>query len=235
VWLKRSLTTTTAAGRDMTARLLRYTQIEKECLALTWVCERLSDFIDGIPFQLIINYKSLVSLLSSKRALDDIPPRIQRMRIRLMRFDYLVRNVASCYISTADRLSRFPLNHEPALVDSAYVTEQRISHVIETLPITGVLVDRILAEFASDDVIKRVIAIWGFCMHGWPKTADVLPLEDRPYCHTRDEFTLHKRLLLHGARIAVPLSLRAETLKALRYCSTMSMFVIEIEIEIEKK
>ena len=180
---------------------------------LKWACEWLSDYIVGIPFQLLTDHKHLVSLLSSKRAFDDIPPRIQRMRIRLLRFDYSVKYVAGSQIGTADTLSRFPLNHEPVLVDSADVVEQHIRHVVETLPITDALIDRVLAASASDDAIKRITAI---CTSGWPKTTDALPPEVRPYFHTRDEFTVHKGLLLHGTRVVIPSSLRAETLKVTR-------------------
>jgi hypothetical protein len=195
------------ASRSLTDVARRYAQIEKECLALTWACEWLSDFIVGIPFQLLTDHKPPVSLLSSKRTLNDIPPRIQRMRIRLMRFHYSVQYVAGSQIGTADTLSRFPLNHEPALVDSA-----DISHIVETVPITDVLVDRVLAASSSDDVITRVTAM---CTAGWLKTADAVSPEVRPYFHTRDEFTVPKGLPLYGACIVVPSSLRAVTPNAL--------------------
>jgi hypothetical protein len=54
-------------------------------------------------------------------------------------------------------------------VDSAGVVEKNISLVVETLPITDILVGRILAASASDDLIERVTAM---CTSGWPKTAD---------------------------------------------------------------
>jgi hypothetical protein len=54
------------------------------------------------------------------------------MRIRLMRFDYSEQYVAGSEIAMADTLSRFPLNHEPVLIDSADVVEQHNSHVVET-------------------------------------------------------------------------------------------------------
>jgi hypothetical protein len=59
----------------------RYSQVEQECLALTYSAERPSDYLIGTKFVLQTDHKPLVALLSPQRALDDIPPRIQRMRI----------------------------------------------------------------------------------------------------------------------------------------------------------
>ena len=71
------------ASRSMTPTEQRYAQVEKEALAATWACERFSCFILGRPFELETDHKPLVSLLGGK-ALDDLPPRIQRFRMRLM-------------------------------------------------------------------------------------------------------------------------------------------------------
>jgi hypothetical protein len=82
----------------------RYAQVEKECLALTYAAERLSDYLIGIKFVLQTDHKPLLALLSPQRALDDIPPRIQRMRIRLMRFNYSVEYLPGSQLYTADTL-----------------------------------------------------------------------------------------------------------------------------------
>lgn len=68
------------ASRSMTPTEQRYAQVEKEALAATWACERFSCFILGRPFELETDHKPLVSLLGGK-ALDDLPPRIQRFRM----------------------------------------------------------------------------------------------------------------------------------------------------------
>uniref|UniRef100_A0A3B1IHV4 ribonuclease H n=1 Tax=Astyanax mexicanus TaxID=7994 RepID=A0A3B1IHV4_ASTMX len=73
------------SSRVLTSTEQRYAQIEKEALAITWACERFSDFLVGIPFHVETDHKPLVSLLGSKN-LDELPPRIQRLRMRLMKF-----------------------------------------------------------------------------------------------------------------------------------------------------
>ena len=67
----------------------RYAQIEKEALALTWVCEQFQEYLLGRQFHLHTDHKPLVSLLGSK-VLDTLPVRIQRFRLRLMRFHYTI-------------------------------------------------------------------------------------------------------------------------------------------------
>ena len=50
----------------------------------------------------------MVSLLSSKKNLDDLSPRIQRFRMRLMRYMYTIAHVPGNSLVTADALSRAP-------------------------------------------------------------------------------------------------------------------------------
>ena len=60
----------------------RYAQVEKEALAVTWACERLSTYLIGLSFMIETDHKRT-------KALDDLPPRVQRFRLRLLRFAYI--------------------------------------------------------------------------------------------------------------------------------------------------
>ena len=73
------------ASRSMTSTEQRYAQIEKEALATTWACEKFADFVLGKEFLIETDHKPLVPLLGSK-CLQDMPPRIQRFRMRLRRY-----------------------------------------------------------------------------------------------------------------------------------------------------
>ena len=95
------------ASRSMTEAETRYAQIEKEALAITWVCERFTNYILGKQIQIETDHKPLVPLLGTKH-LDVLPPRILRFRLRLMQFDYTISHVPGKLLYTADTLSRSP-------------------------------------------------------------------------------------------------------------------------------
>ena len=57
------------------------------------------------------DHKPLVPLLGSK-SLDELPLRIQRLRMRLMAFCYSISHVAGNNLATADVLSRAPLREK---------------------------------------------------------------------------------------------------------------------------
>ena len=80
------------ASRSMTDTEQRYAQIEKEALALTWACERFQHYLVGAKFAIETDHKPLVPLLSTK-SLDQVPIRVQRFRLGLMRFDFTVTHV----------------------------------------------------------------------------------------------------------------------------------------------
>ena len=104
-----------ADRRDATSHLCepiddgrRYAQIEKEALATTWALEHWADLLIGMHFRVETDHLPLVPLLSTT-LLDTLPMRIQRFRMRLMRYSFSILHVPGKYLYTADALSRTPL------------------------------------------------------------------------------------------------------------------------------
>ena len=91
-------------SRSLTPAEQRYAQIEKECLVVTWACKRFADFLIGKDFLIETDHKPLVPLLTLKN-LDELPVRIQRYRMRLMRFQYTVTHIPGPDLKIADALS----------------------------------------------------------------------------------------------------------------------------------
>ena len=83
-------------------------QIEKEALVITWACERFSDYLEGMTFHVHTDHKPLVPLLGSKN-LDELPLRVQRFKMRLMRFSFTISHVPGRDLTTADALSHAPV------------------------------------------------------------------------------------------------------------------------------
>jgi len=122
------------ASRGMSETEQRYAQIEKEALAITWACERFSSYLIGSQFKLETDHKPLVPLMSTK-ILGDLPPRIQRFRMRLMRFNFCIVHVAGKNLLTADALSRAPLSyHSESDREFQAETNAYVDFVVSNLP-----------------------------------------------------------------------------------------------------
>ena len=92
---------------SMTPTEQHYAEIEKEALAITWVCERFADYLMGLEFHVEMDHKPLVPLLSIKR-LDELPLRVQRFRMRMLRYCFTISHVTGKNLIMADTLSRAP-------------------------------------------------------------------------------------------------------------------------------
>jgi len=114
----------------------KYAQIEKEALAFTWACERFSDYLLGLQFHIETDHKPLVPLFST-RNLDELPIRVQRFRMRTMRYSFTISHVPGKSLSVADTLSRAPLN-KTAVSDSILQdkSEAFVDMIVQSLPAT---------------------------------------------------------------------------------------------------
>ena len=93
------------ASRSLTETERRYAQIEKEALAITWSCEKFSDYVLGKEIVIETDHKPLLPLLTTKQ-LDSLPARVLRFRLRMDRFTYTLQHVPGKDLHTADALSR---------------------------------------------------------------------------------------------------------------------------------
>ena len=96
-------------SRTLTPTEQHYTQIAKEALAVTWACERFQSYLLGIKFHIHTDHKPLVPILSTK-PLELLPIRVQRFRLRMMRFDFTISHVPGNELYVADTLSRSPIS-----------------------------------------------------------------------------------------------------------------------------
>eukprot|EP00731_Ephydatia_muelleri_P034154 Em0049g1a len=207
--LKGELRPIAYVSRAMTPTEKRYAQIEKEALALTWACERFSDYLIGLQFHLQTDHKPLVPLFSNKN-LDELPIRVQRFRLRLMRYSFTISHVAGKDLAIADALSRAPVS-EPTADDLLLqkATNAFIDFTMEYHPKSEKGIQRIRRQQEVDAVIKQVAR---YCLNGWPEKKK-LPGPVRAYSHVSAELTVVKGLLMRGARIVIPESMRPEMLK----------------------
>lgn len=120
------------ASRALTTAEQKYSQIEKEALAVAWAVQRFDEFLRGLQFLIETDHQPLVKLLGSAD-LDVMPPRVQRFRIRLLPYQFSIRYVPGKFLATADTLARDPQVSPPV---SANIVERFVSQVLAALPST---------------------------------------------------------------------------------------------------
>ena len=190
--------------RSMTPTVQRYAQIEKEALAFTWACERLSDYLVGLKFNVLTNHKPLVPLFSMKH-LEELPVRVQRFCLRMMRFQFSITHVPGKDLIIADTLSRAPAA-DPTTADELLQQEANafISTVLQNLPATEQRLEEI-RRYQNDNETCQQIA--DFCQTGWPNKQS-LTAALRPYFPMAAEFYVVNGLLMRGSRIVIPSPIR---------------------------
>lgn len=202
----------TYISRSLTDTEKRYAQIEKEALAATWACERLYSYLLGLKFTLITDHKPLLPLLGS-RGLDELPPRILRFRLRLLRFTYEIQHVPGKSLITADTLSRAPIKDAPSVAERQLERDVQVfvDTVRAALPASEPRLQQIAEAQRAD---KACSSVARYCLQGWPEKSELEP-EAKPFWSERGNLHLINNLLLKDDRLVIPLSLQKETLQQL--------------------
>uniref|UniRef100_A0A5S6Q175 RNA-directed DNA polymerase n=1 Tax=Trichuris muris TaxID=70415 RepID=A0A5S6Q175_TRIMR len=199
------------ASRCLTATEQRYAQIEKEAYAVTWACERFRMFLLGKQFHVETDHKPLVALLGQK-SLDDLPPRIQRFRVRLMPFNFTIGHVPGKFMTAADTLSRAAVA-QPTKSDDDFAAA--VTAFIESVMVGHHEPEARLRQIAlsqtRDPVCTQLMAL---CASEWPPEQSKVPRICQSYWRYRAHLTLSPDgILLFDDRLVIPQEMRREILK----------------------
>ena len=179
------------ASRSLTDVERRYSQTEKEALALVWACERFYMYVSGRNFELETDHKPLERIYSrtSKPC-----ARIERWVLRLQGYDFRVVYRPG-KTNIADALSR--LN---SLGQDCGEEYDFVRAVVESsVPVA--LSPREIEEASYDDV--ELTLVKSYVKSGnWDECT--LP----SYAQVKDELCVYGELLLRGTRIVIPRLLR---------------------------
>lgn len=200
------------ASRSLTQTEQRYAQVEKEALGLTWACERFKDFVIGKHFTLETDHKPLLSLLGSQ-ALDALPPRIQRFKMRLMRYSYSIVHVPGKDLWVADTLSRAPVKQCELHEEREFWEDTNIyvDAIMGNLPASTTYLGQLREDLKNDKVCSSVMKL---CVEGWTEHSRRDPILKR-YWAERALLTVQDDLLLRGTRLVIPAAMRNGVLSKL--------------------
>lgn len=194
-------------SRTLTDAERKYAQIEKECLASVWTCERFTRYLRGLPsFKLITDHKPLVPLINSKDV-DQVPLRCQRLLIRMMRFNPQAVYAPGKDLVIADTLSRNPSTRTDNQLDLEQEVTAHVAYAESLRPASSNKLARLREATLSDPQLQVAIKYTQF---GWPVYARDVDPTVRDFVAMSNRLSYSDGLLLLGQRIVIPRNMRSE-------------------------
>ena len=188
------------ASRTLTSVETRYSQTEREALAVVWGCERFHLYLYGTNFDLLTDHKPLEVIYSPT---SKPPARIERWGLRLQPYTFRLKYSPGVN-NPADVLSRLPLSNQ--VTRERNIAEQYIHYIAHDAVPKAMTIEQLEDASKKDPVLKLVHE---YTTSGkWQKTN-----ETRSFFSIKEELSTFGNLVLRGSRIVIPSSLRQTTLQ----------------------
>ncbi|CAC5389742.1 unnamed protein product [Mytilus coruscus] len=107
----------------------------------------------GKKFNLETDHKLLVPLLCSK-GIAQLPPRIQRFRMRLLRFNFTIEHVPGKELNIEDALSRSPVDILSESNEFETETKAYVDSIVNNFPASDMRLQNIRDECVKDEICK---------------------------------------------------------------------------------
>ncbi|CAB3999682.1 retrotransposon-like family member retr-1, partial [Paramuricea clavata] len=196
------------ASRALTDAETRYAQIEKELLAVVFGFERFNQYTYARPLEVEKDHKPLEAI--TKKPLSMAPPRLQRMLLRLQRYDFIVKYKPGKEIVFEDTLSRtYVPNSEPDESHMEDEVEYHTHSVFHRIPVLTDKLEKIREETSKDPTMMVLLTV---IRRGWPQSRQQTPVEIHQFWNYRDEMSEIEGVIMKGDRIVTPTVLRSEML-----------------------
>ena len=189
------------ASKSLTDTETRYTNIERELLAIVFACQRFNTYILGRPFTVESDHKPLEMI--HQKSLTSAPPWLQRMLLQLQQYDVTIRYRPGKEMLLADALSRCP---------SQTSGEIKLDIRVNYIAFSKTWIAK-LKEIMREDPI--LCMVYQLIQQGWPHQRRHTPWMARAYWDFRDQFSTVEELLLMGLCIIIPSCLWEEYLEKL--------------------
>lgn len=197
------------ASKTLNEHQVRYSQIEKEGLAIVFGVQRFHQYLYGHKFTLITDHKPLVSIFNPEKHLPAMTAhRLQRWAITLMAYQYTIKYRRTTDHGNADALSRLPVGSY-----KSFDIEDSCNEItFDDFPLNIVTI----REHAKKD--KLLIRVKLLLQTGWPEKLDSTDADLKNFFNRRHNLTIFNDMLClqtDYTRVVIPKSLQSQTLKLL--------------------
>ena len=196
-------------SRTLTETEQRYSNIERELLAVVFALERLDHYTAGYRVKVETDHQPLTSIW--KKPISSTSARIQRLLLRLLQYDIDIHYLPGKSNVIADALSRVsPLPPKAADIKAINcIAENELS---VNIPASKTKIEEFQDSTCRDITLQELAKI----VHkGWPREQKDCPEILHPYWTYRECISLENGLLFKDDRLIVPETERDQILELL--------------------
>ncbi|BHF83536.1 hypothetical protein SprV_0902667900 [Sparganum proliferum] len=183
------------ASRTMSQAETKYSQLDKEALAIMFGLHHFHLYPFGRPFEIHTDNKPLLGLLGGKRGIQQMSsPRMQRWALTVSAYTYAMKYVTGSANVVADALSRLPIVDDGINGAPVFETVNLLQNPVNA-PVTC---QQIRQWTSRDPLLSRVKRA---LQSGWPSSTSS---DFQPFFSRQNELSLQDGCILWGNRVVVP-------------------------------
>ena len=190
------------ASKSLSDTEKRYPNIDREMLACVFGAERFHTYVFGKHFNIESDHQPLEII--SKKPITAASARLQRMLLRLQRYDYTITYRPGKEMILPDSLSRMISNADNKEIDLDF----QICHIQFSTP----RLRELISATREDPILSQLLK---YVLNGFPDSRRDMHSETRNYWSFRDELSIEDGILLKGTRIIIPSSLTSKFMQDL--------------------
>ena len=195
------------ASRSLTPAEKKYSQLDKEGLAIVFGVKRFHQYLSGRSFAIYSDHKPLQHIFAEDRPIPVMASaRLQRWALTLSAYKYTILYKPGAQHGNADLLSRLPLPSVPREVPLPGETILLLQN-LQSSPVTA---KQIKQWTARDPILAKVTEM---LLSGW--SLQSVDKDFQPYHKRREELSLQDGCILWGNRVVVPETARQQILDEL--------------------
>lgn len=192
------------SSRSLSQAEQNYSNIECELLATSWSLERFHHFMYGKPVIIETDHKPVESIW--KKTIAAASPRLQRLLLRMSKYDTEVKYIPGTTNVVTNALSRVCQREEPPKESE---DDLPISSITGSFPATAARLDDIRKQTSED---LQLCHLKDIVYSGRPEFYKDCPEDRKEYWNYRDSLGVANGLVLKGHRVVISKQMRKEIL-----------------------